>query len=272
MGKASSSKKVARAATTGGGRTRRGARPWGWYTVMVLLAALGVATIVYSRNERQAALNPLKSEKPRPPDRSRGFPGDHWHAAFGVYLCNDFMGDISTERDPLGIHPHNDGVIHIHPFTRAASGRRAKLGVFTETVGMRLTEDEFRLPGPGQETHREGDDCGGKDAILQVFLNGKEHLGDPKEIRLRDRDVIVVALAPEGEEIPEPPSADRLDNLSDVPGSPSATSSTTQVPRPEGATPGTSVPAAPPAAPAGQPPPPTTATTIATGAPPSGAP
>ncbi len=272
MGKASSSKKVARAAVTGGGRTRQGARPWGWYTAIALVAALGVVTIVYSRIDRQAALNPLKSEKPRPPEASRKFPGDHWHAAYGIYVCNKWLPSIQSDRDPLGIHTHNDGVIHIHPFTRAASGRRATLGVFADAVGMSLNEDRFKVPGAG--TFIEGEKCGDKRATVQIFLNGDERFGDPKDIRLRDRDAIIIAFAPEGTEIPPPPSLRQLDNLTDVPGSPTATSSTTQAPSQENTTPPTTAPAGPESQGAPAPGPSDTAPPVPTapGAPPPSAP
>jgi len=227
MGKASSSKKVARAAVTGGGRTKQGARPWGWYTAIALVAVLGVVAIVFSRNDRQAALNPLKSEKPRPPEASKKFPGDHWHAAYGVYACNRWLPSIRSDRDPLGIHTHGDGVIHIHPFTRAAAGRKATLGVFADTVGMKLTDERVEMPGGASIA--DGQRCGGKPARLKVFLNGEERVGDPKEIRLRDRDAVVIALVPDGAKVPPLPTVAQLDNLTDVPGGQASTPSSTQV-------------------------------------------
>lgn len=233
MGKASSAKKVARAATTGGGRTARGTRPYGWYTVMAFVALVGVALVVLSRNERLSAGDTTKAAKPRPPSPSRNFPGDHWHAAYGVFLCDRFAPPIQTDRDPLGIHTHNDGIVHIHPFTRAASGRKATLGVFARTVGMTLSEDSVKLPGG--KTYADGDKCGNKEGRLRVLVNGQERSGDPKDIRLADGDMLVIAFAPEGTEVPEsPPSAPNLNNLTDVPGSPAATTPTTPAPNPEG--------------------------------------
>jgi hypothetical protein len=38
-----------------------------------------------------------------------------------------------------GIHSHDDGVIHWHPFTSAAVGSNARLGVFLDTYGVELT-------------------------------------------------------------------------------------------------------------------------------------
>jgi hypothetical protein len=223
MGKASTNKKVARAASTGGGRTARGARPWGWYASMAVVALLGSFVIVSSRNDRQAASNPVRSERPRPPAPSKDFQGDHWHAAYGIYTCDSFVPPIQSDADPLGIHTHNDGVIHIHPFTRAASGRKATLDVFARAVGATFEED--RLEVPGGKTYTDGDKCGDKKGTVRVFLNGDERRGDPGNIRLRDRDLLVVAFAPPDAEVPKtPPSAGELDQLTDVPGATTTTS------------------------------------------------
>lgn len=248
MGKASSNKKVARAASTGGGRTSRGARPWGWYGSMIVVAILGTFVIVASRNERQAASNPLKSEKPRPPSLpgQKKFGGDHWHAAYGVYTCTDFAAPIKSDKDPRGIHTHGDGVVHIHPFTKASSGRKATFGVFTETVGLKVSATSVQEPGG--KRYKNGDACpDGKKGKVRVYLNGDERPGDPRKIRMRDRDEIVVAFAPEGAKIPKTPSsAAELDRLNDVPGSPGLTVPSS-VPEGTGSTlPGATTPAAPP--------------------------
>lgn len=215
MGKASSTKKVARAASTGGGRTRRGARPWGWYGAMIVVALLGSLLILTSRNDRQAALNPLKSAKPRPPAAAKGFSGDHWHAAYGIYACDQFLPSISSPEDPLGIHTHDDGIVHIHPFRAASAGRKATFGIFAKAVGLNVSEDSVQAPGGTK--YENGDKCGDKKGQLKVFLNGDERRGDPKDIRLRDRDKLVIAFVAEGTKVPEdPPSTPNLDNLNDV--------------------------------------------------------
>ena len=78
MGRASSSKKVSRAAGTGGGRTARGATPWVWYLAMGLVVVLGLAGIFQSRQERRAEL--ASGKDLTPPAAGR----DHWHAAYGI--------------------------------------------------------------------------------------------------------------------------------------------------------------------------------------------
>jgi len=221
MGKASSGKKVARAASTGGGRTSRGKTPWGWYSAISVVVILGVVVLVMSRNETQERVGARSEEHPT--------TDEHWHTAYGFFYCDQFLGQLSDNgRDPKGVHTHGDGIIHVHPFSHAASGKRAILEVFFETMGVDVTETSVKYPG---QTVKNGDKCGDKEAEVSVWVNGKQYKGDPGKIHFEDRQQIVWAFAPKGTDIPKTPqSASNLDNLSDVPGSPGATSSTAQVP------------------------------------------
>jgi hypothetical protein len=238
MGKASSSKKVARAATTGGGRTGRGRRPWAWYLSIGLVVVLGVGIIAVSRDQRKEELAAGASSEPPLVNR------DHWHAAYGIYVCDRFLGNIQSQRDPKGIHTHADGVIHIHPFVRSAAGRNATLGVFADAVGMKLSDSRVKIGSQSWSENKTK--CDGKLAQLQVKVNDQLVVNDIRGIRLQDRDLITIAMVPRGADIPPPPSAPNLNNLSDVPGG--------------GAT--STVPLAPPTTAGEQPPatePPTTA-------------
>src|SRR5687768_11557696 len=206
MGRASSSKKVARAASTGGGRTARGSRPLGWYAAIALVTILGVAGIVFSRAEyRQELAAGVDGTAPVANQ-------DHWHAAYGIYACDRFLPPLTDERDPKGIHSHADGIIHIHPFVRSAAGRNATLEVFADAVGLELEDD--RIEVPGGETYEAGDDeCGGKDAIVQVKVNDKVVTEELASIKLNDGDLVTIAFAPKGAELPAPPTADDLSRL-----------------------------------------------------------
>lgn len=206
MPKAPSNKKVARAARTGGGAVTRGRFPWLWYGSLFTVVVLGTLGVVFSRSQ---ASDPAGADVP-PIARQ-----DHWHTAIGFYVCDTFLPDIVSDRDPQGIHTHNDGVIHIHPFTDRAAGRNATLGKYAETVGLELTPGSFKLPG-SDEKHETGDKCDGKRAVVKYVYNGREVPGDPNDIRLVDRGLLTVALVPLGVEVPEPASKDKLDNLDDV--------------------------------------------------------
>lgn len=206
MGRASSSKKVARAASTGGGRTARGARPLGWYAAIALVVLLGVAGIVSSRAE-------YRSELAAGADGSGPVANvDHWHAAYGIYLCDSFAPKITNERDPKGIHTHADGIIHIHPFVRSAAGNNATLEVFADAVDMTLTDDELEVPGG--KSYKSGEtECGDETGIVQVKVNDKVLTENVAKFKLNDGDLVTIAFAPEDAELPEPPSAGDLARL-----------------------------------------------------------
>jgi hypothetical protein len=219
MGKASSAKKVARAARTGGGRTRRGSTSWVWPGLMAAVVILGTAGIVYSRDQRQ-------------PDTTRPLTSDHWHAAIGYYICGSFVPNLPEGDDPLGIHGHGDNVVHIHPFGASSSGKRATLGVYFDTVGAEISDDRIELPG--QETKRNGDRCDNGPGQIQTKVwdtrsptdPGRIVEGDPSSIRPQNNQLITIAFVPEGTEIPKPPSEPNLDALTDVPGATTTTVAT----------------------------------------------
>jgi hypothetical protein len=226
MGKASSAKKVARAARTGGGRTRRGSSSWVWPTLMAIVVVLGTAGIVYSRDQRQP-------DNTRPFAAASGRAGDHWHAAIGFYICGSFAPNLPEGTDPLGIHSHGDNVVHIHPFGNSAAGKRATLEVFFSTVNVTVSDDVIELPG--QDAKRNGDDCESGPGRVQAKVwdtrdpadPGRIVPGDPAAIRPQDGQLITVAFVPDGTDIPRPPSAPNLDNLTDVAPQPNASTTTT---------------------------------------------
>lgn len=208
MGKASSAKKVARAAGTGGGRTSRGKTPWGWYSAISLVVILGTVLIVTSRNETQQRVGARGEEHPT--------INEHWHSAYGFYLCDQFSPPLADNgRDPLGVHTHGDGIIHVHPFSQAASGKRAIFDVFSRTMGITVDKTRIKV---GDTERSNGDKCGDKPGVVRVLVNGQPYDGDPGEIHFEDRQGIVIAFAPADATLPEqPPSMAGLDNLSDVP-------------------------------------------------------
>lgn len=214
MGKASSNKKVARAAAIGGGaRTARGgsAGPWKWYAAIALAVVVGVILLVMSRQERIETIG--KIGPPR--------PGDHWHVAYGIHVCGIFQPELSVETDPQGIHTHapqgqGDGVIHIHPFTSQAAGENATLGKFVDAAGLGL--EDGKLTMPDGDVYENGDKCGGKESTLRVKYAGEVFTENLRDINFtEDRSLLTIFFGPPDEEIPDPPSVPNLDNLTDVP-------------------------------------------------------
>ena len=227
MGKTSSNKKVARAAKAGGGRARSaGERNVLFPAALAVVVILGTLLVVYAREERSATAlkRPLANE-------------DHWHAAHGFYVCDEFLPDLPEYHPPQnrGVHGHGDGLVHIHPFSTARSGENATLRNFIADGGEMLGGgdqlDDDRLGVPGGETYVEGEDsCDGVDGdpIVQVAVwdtsfaaaDGQEPdrvvTEDLGSFRFEaDGLVYTIAFAPPDAEIPPPSSVESLGNVSD---------------------------------------------------------
>jgi len=219
MGKASSAKKVARAARAGGSTKQRN-KNWAFPAGIAAIVIIGALVVFVARgsNETASAVSPVV--------------GDHWHAAFGVYVCNDFLPAVADgPQDVKGIHTHQDGIIHIHPFAGSASGNNAKLQVFADQVGMKLSSDGFTMPD-GTE-YKNGYDCNGTPAVVTVsqWNSADELMKDPNtppdvvytkdfgSIHFgNDRMAFTIAVVPKGKDIPQPPSAPKLPELGTVDG------------------------------------------------------
>jgi hypothetical protein len=252
MGKASSAKKVARAARAGGSRRPGQRRQLGFPAIVAFVVIAGVSLVLFARSSREANASPRSQANEE---------FDHWHAAFGVYDCDHFVFDGSETGgaffadlagDPLGIHTHGDGVIHIHPFTDAAGGRNARLTLFFQDIGLEASDDSITFPDgtvwdEAEKRCGEGDDAP-RGQIVLARWNSAQDAADgerPSElitedfgdVRFRaDREYYTLAFLPEDEleEIPVRPDViSSLNNLSDVPAeenieAPSATATTTE--------------------------------------------
>lgn len=266
MGKASSAKKVARAARAGGRGSRGGQRRSILFPAAItLVCVLGVSLILYARTQDTAqALEPGIT--------------DHWHAAYGIDICGTIDPPFTNDADPNGIHTHGDGVMHIHPGAAqqvAKAGEDATLGVFMAAAGAELTDDSITIPDEtGQPvTYTEGEDqCDGQDGQVQVayWANATEANDTDPQIFTEnladiffqnDREAFTIAFVPEGDDILPPPTVADLDALAGIDGGDTVTST---VPT------GSSVPggAATTSTPAGEPS--ASTTTPTTTAPPAG--
>ena len=125
MAKASSSKKVqraARAASSSRGASER--RQLGFPLVVVLVVVLGVVLVVVARGSRDPLTSPTTK--------------DHWHSAYTIYDCGERVPPFRNQVDPDGIHSHGDSLIHIHPYNSSATGDDARLGVFLDAMAASI--------------------------------------------------------------------------------------------------------------------------------------
>lgn len=216
MGKASSSKKVARAARAGG--TMRERPKLGFPLAIAAIVVVGTVLVVYARADRVEA---AQSKEAPIVDK------DHWHSAYGIYVCDTWLPPLpetAADADTNGIHTHADGVMHVQPETAEVSGRNATLGEWAKTSGLTLGEDSFAVNGV---TYADGFDCNGTPANVYVYRWADAF--DPTSpaevfdagfpaIRFRDdRSAFVFAVVPEGTDVPRPESIPKLNDLADLP-------------------------------------------------------
>jgi hypothetical protein len=234
MGKASSAKKVARAARAGGSRRPGQRRPIGFPLIVITVVVLGSLLVVFARSSRDANAEPRS--------QADGEDAQHWHAAFGFSFCGEFQRSsaegaalVDIGEDALGIHTHGDGVIHIHPFIDSAGGRNARLQIFFDQVGLQLSDSKLTFPD-GETWDEAEQTCtvDGEEVPGQLVVGRWQDAQDaadgekPTEvltedfgsIRFRnDREYYTFAFVPEGqlEDIPVRPDViSDLNNLSDV--------------------------------------------------------
>lgn len=230
----SSTKKAAKLTQRGKGRRVRFQGGTLFPFLVALVLVLGIGTIVYARQSQPAF------------DSAPPTTDDHWHVAYGFYLCGEWyqlQGNLETPGSDeivryqrTGVHSHDDGVIHWHAFTSAAVGKRAKLGLFLDNYGVDLTDDEVKFPtgqpvhsetgAPALEEYVEGEtECDGENAELQVVVwNNPEEAGDGTtyianfdEIRVSKNSLVFsIAFAPRDDDIPMPPWAAQLEELGAV--------------------------------------------------------
>jgi len=182
----------------------------------VLTAILGTAGVVASRNQRLHGISKQGTTPPR-----AGI--DHWHVAYGIYVCDHFEPAIpNNNEDPVGIHTHGDGIIHIHPYANSAAGKNAVLGQFAKTMHMTLNAGELHVPA--RKDYKDGDSaCPGKPGRVEVQIfnslaDTTGHLAtvDPSQIPLINGQLLTIAFVPKGTKLPPTPSGPTLNNLSDV--------------------------------------------------------
>lgn len=244
MGKASSAKKASRIAKSSGGRKVRSQQGLVFPVALVVVLTLGLALLIYGRATSHQDLG-------APALNTNTQPGDHWHTAYGIYICGQYLPNMSVgvSPDPGGIHTHQDGVIHIHPFQTATTGRNARVGDFFNQTGLNVTSSKIELPTDSAlgdnsgTTYKKGDKCpDGKKGVVKALVwkdaagtaGPKVFVADIDRIRFTNNDMaITFAFIPEDEDvntIPKPPSAANLAELGAADSGTPTTGSSTSVP------------------------------------------
>ena len=210
MGKASSAKKVARVAGTGGGRIHHKNRSWGYTLAIAVIVVVGVALTYSSRQSYIHKLADTTAANAKVPPL---VGGTAWNEGYAVDICGKWQKPIDHPKTRTGISTAGNGVIHIAPKVAAAAGKNATLGVFASSVGMTLSGNQVQLPG-GKD-YVAGTDCGSRPA--EVFVKQYAFAGapsgtvltqNPASVRLQDQAEVTIAFLPRADKgrIPAPPS------------------------------------------------------------------
>lgn len=239
----SSTKKAAKLAQTGKGKKVRFQGGTLFPLIVTMVLVLGLALVVYSRESRPAA------------DASQPQVGDHWHVAYGFFLCDTWVqldGD-ATDQDAngsflnvdyarTGVHSHDDGLIHWHANSRAAVGRRATFEVFLDVYDVELGPDRIVFPerqrgtlpagAPEDGVYEEGETTCNVDGeevegSIQAVVwdsfsdtdEGITFIAAFENIRIdRNAKVISVAFVPDDTTVSMPPWSQQLPQLGAIDG------------------------------------------------------
>ena len=217
MVSSSSTKRAARLAQKGKGKRVRFQGGTLFPMIVLAILVIGLGTIVYARASVPAAdvvaadhrgplAHGLRLLAVRPAGHVR--PAQRQPRGAGDPHFADYHR--------TGVHSHDDGVIHWHPFTSAAVGKRATLGVFLENYGVELTDDSLKFPEDqnGGKEYIEGETkCpDGKDGELSVTVwqspedtsGGDRYVSGFDDIRMTKNSlVITIAFQPRGTDDPD---------------------------------------------------------------------
>ena len=191
-------------------RPKRRAQSRMWAIVTAIVVVVGVSLVVVSKRSHDsiASAAPIANQ-------------DHWHAFLGVNVCGTWIPNAPSFESPFGIHSHGDGLMHIHPFTQAAAGKKATVGRFVsdnEGAAWQLNADSMKL-WDGKE-HKDGQKCGkgatAKPATLQWKVGhvgkpwpSKTRTGNPADYNPQDGDIVAIYFVPKGTALEKPPTADQ---------------------------------------------------------------
>lgn len=228
MGKASSAKKIARAARAGGRVSAHQPRSVLFPASLTVVVILGIGLVVYARAERLA-------------DDRAAFPqlGDHIHTALGVNVCGEFKGPLPEFGSPVGLHTHSDGLIHVEPTSALGVGSNAVLDRFVDDArddgGLDVELSSSALTYLG-ETFEEGstecEDVDDPQLRMGYWSDASSATpevttGDFGERLLTvDGAALTLHYGARDADIPKPPSIDSLPAVGSVPDVDSSTTTT----------------------------------------------
>jgi hypothetical protein len=195
---------------------------FGWNVAIAVIVIAGVVGVILVRGSNDSA----GSGPPRAPDQAANVAGDHWHTAFQVDICGEWLAaqpqfekpaDNPNQQANVGIHTHGDNLIHTHPFVVSEEGNNARIKKYAEYGGWSVSEDSINAwTGPqsklDQKEWSNGDTCPfgkykGKKGVLTWAVDGKARTGNPSDYKMVNGETLGIYFLPKGAEQPFPPAA-----------------------------------------------------------------
>jgi hypothetical protein len=201
-------------------RRRSGSSAWNVAIAAVVILGIVAVFLVRGSNDSSSA------GPPRAVDQATNEPGDHWHTAFQVNICGEWLtaqpqfekpADSPDQQANVGIHTHGDDLIHTHPFVVSEEGGNATLSKFADYGGWSVSSNSIDAwTGPKSDVEQtewsNGDTCTfgqykGKPGELTWAVDGKTRTGNPADYHMKDGETLGIYFLPKGAKQPFPPDA-----------------------------------------------------------------
>ncbi len=139
------SRRVARAAAVGGGRTYRARTPFSWYAILTVICVVGVFLVAYSRYEvTHPVAKHLKAASP--PTRA-----NQWEVGLDLYICGRVKHLAASTDTDEPYTTDGKGVVTIEPGLASTpslyGGKNAILNAFLVSASVVLENKSLQIPG-----------------------------------------------------------------------------------------------------------------------------
>ena len=199
---------------------KRGGSNW-FYSALAVIVIGGIVLVALVREDQGS-----RDVRPLPTNSATGQVGDHWHEAFGVNVCGQWLNDPAeftrVHDNPnvyAGLHTHADGFIHVEPASFSESGNNAVVGRFLDYAGWSYTDESIDMwEGPAVDPTKtkwtNGEECppgseyAGQQGFVKWERNCKTRDDNLNDYKVRDLEVISIGFVPKDTKLGPPPSSD----------------------------------------------------------------
>jgi hypothetical protein len=210
MARRSPGKRVARAAATGGGRTKRGKAPVGFYSLLILIVLLGASTVGYSRYQRAHPASASASKPSSPSNdplkapllastqgQATGQPVDGIACQVGEQLVYHIHAHIAVySNGALRAVPRGIGIMPPTQEQNSSEGPFIASGSCFYWLHSHTQDGIIHIESPTPKTYNLGNffdiwrqplsstQVSTALGNVTAYLNGKQYKGDPRSIPL----------------------------------------------------------------------------------------